>query len=172
MININYIMNSEPNDCTICAVTNALKHIGISITRQEAKEVTRYNEHGGHAHIGLKIIADKLGLQSECYPKHNDIIWTQYPTKQGVEIAQPELNKDKLFIGFKNRLHNGWVAVTTHRWEDTEDFHAVAIIGLENEKIKVICSLKGEYLADQEMFVSKKNQLNGLMGTYWVKSLK
>jgi hypothetical protein len=162
-------MNSKPNDCSVCAVINALLSIGITVDREEIEIATKYNHSGGFADVGLHIIADRLGLQGEYYPKGSDIIWVNDPTREQVRIAPPELHKDKFFQEYKNRLENGWVAVTTHRWEDTENFHAVALIGVENEKIKVCCSLKEIYLVDQGFLVSKKGQLNGLLTTYWVK---
>lgn len=163
-------MNSKQNDCSVCAVINALLTLGIEINREEVEKAVQYNEYGGWADTGLKIIAEKLNLQGEYYPKYEDITWVSHPTIENTKIAPPEIHKDKFFQEFKNRLQNGWVAVTSHRWENTESFHTVALIGVEDEKIKVCCSLKGIYLADQDIiFVDKKGRLNGLMTTYWVK---
>jgi hypothetical protein len=162
-------MNSKPNDCSVCAVINALLTIGILVNREDVEKATRYNQSGGFADTGLEIMSKQLDLKSERYPISKDITWVKHPTKEKVTYAPPELHKSKFFQEYKNRLLEGWVAVTSHRWEDTENFHAVALIGAEDEKIKVCCSLKGIYLVNQEFLVNKRGKLNGLMTTYWVK---
>jgi hypothetical protein len=162
-------MHSKPNDCSVCAVINALMTLSIPVNREDVEKATRYSESGGFPDTGLKIISDQLNLKGEYYPKYEDIDWIQCPDRKGVTIAS-DLNKEKHFPVYKKRLKEGWVAVATQRWEDTEDFHAIALVGVEGEKIKVCCSLKGIYLADKDtLYVNKRGKLNVLTNTFWVR---
>jgi hypothetical protein len=147
---MNLIRHSKLNDCSVCAIINALITLGISVNRESVEKAARYNENGGFPDTGLKIISEQLNLKGEYYPKYDDVIWIPHPVKERVTIASED-NKEKFFPRYKERLTEGWVAVTSIRWEDTEDFHAVALIGVEGEKIKVCYSVKGVYLADQEI---------------------
>lgn len=164
-------MNSKTNDCSVCSVMNALLTLGITVDRAEVEKATEYDgKYGGFGDHGLKNIGARLGLQGEYYPKYNDIVWVDDPIRERVRIASVELNQPKFFEEYKKRLKDGWVAVTCHRWENTENFHGVALIGIEDEKIKVCCSLKGVYLADKDIiFIDSRGRLNGLMTTYWVR---
>lgn len=166
-------ITQEPNDCSVCAVLNALEVIGMEVSREKVKEAVRYNSNGGFHDIGLRKIAEKLGIEYETYPKfYEDLIFDTDPDRPGVKMAKPEKNKEMLFEEYKRRLIDGWVAVTQHRWEDTDNYHAVALIGATERNIRVACSIRGTYEVDSGFFKSKRGHIQAVFGTCWIKPIK
>lgn len=160
--------NRKPNDCAVCSTMNALNCLGIEVDREEIEKLTRYDPNiGAFAERALIEFAKENNLEHDMFPHTEDLIWTQVSDR--IKKAYPEDNKILLFEKYKERLEQGMIAVISHRWENSEMFHSVLLYGVKDGLIKVFCSLKGDYLADEEFFHSQRNQLNGALGTFWIR---
>jgi len=164
------VRTSEVNDCSVCATLNVARALGIEVSRDEIKNAVGYHpEHGGSQDRGLKYIASKYGLLQEIYPLPKDLVYEQITESR--RQAKPEVNKETIFKNFIKRLQDGWVAVFQHNWDGANLDHAVALIGTTDDAIRVACSVRGEYLVDQEFFHNRKRgTLQGVF-TFWVKQV-
>ncbi len=162
----------ESNDCSVCAVINACRALGVEVDREEVKKHVNYHPTGGFAEHAIPWLAERYGVRALPWPGDGDVQWVPDPRKPGVSVSPFEANAAHLVKGFRWRLRSGMVALAAIE-TPSGNWHAIAIAGVGDDLVVddlvVADSLRGWHRAGIEIFRGRGENAGNLqmVGLVW-----